>query len=115
MENMDASPTGAADQNLVGSVDYMSFMDHHESAVSSHPRSMDASMKPPTSTSKLFPNATLFPHMNPMRVTPAQSNMYQSVSSQPTVPHIHSYMSISASTAMETFQSDIDDVKEDVK
>jgi hypothetical protein len=51
--------------------------------------------------------------MNPMRVTPARSNMYQSVSSQPTDPPINSDMSIAASTAMETFQSDIDDVKED--
>jgi prophage DNA circulation protein len=53
--------------------------------------------------------------MNPMRVTSARSNMYQSVSSQPTDPPIHSDMSIAASTAMETFQSDIDDVKEDVQ
>jgi prophage DNA circulation protein len=53
--------------------------------------------------------------MNPMRVTPAHSNMYQLVSSQPTDPPIHSDMSISASTEMETFQSDIDDVKEDVQ
>jgi prophage DNA circulation protein len=41
--------------------------------------------------------------------------MYQAVSSQPTDPPIHSDMSIAASTAMETFQSDIDDVKEDVQ
>jgi hypothetical protein len=27
MENMDAAPSGAAAQNLVGSVDYISFMD----------------------------------------------------------------------------------------
>jgi hypothetical protein len=53
--------------------------------------------------------------MNPMRVTPDCSNMYQAVSSQPTDPPIHSYMSIAAITAMETFQSDIDDVKEDVQ
>jgi hypothetical protein len=53
--------------------------------------------------------------MNPMRVTPARSNMYQSVSSQRTDPPIHSYMYIEASTAMETFQSDIDDVTEDVQ
>jgi prophage DNA circulation protein len=53
--------------------------------------------------------------MNPMRVTPARSNMYQVVSSQPTDPPIHSDMSIAASTAMETFQSEIDDVKEDVQ
>jgi hypothetical protein len=55
------------------------------------------------------------PHMNPMRVTPASSNMYQAVSSQPTDPPIHSDMSIAASTAMENFQSEIDDVKEDVQ
>jgi hypothetical protein len=41
--------------------------------------------------------------------------MYQAFSSQPTAPPIHSDMSIAASTAMETFQSDIDDVKEDVQ
>jgi hypothetical protein len=55
------------------------------------------------------------PHMNPMRVTPARSNIYQPVSLQPTDPPIHSDMSIAASTEMETFQSDIDDVKEDVQ
>jgi hypothetical protein len=55
--NLDAVPPGAAAQNLVASVDSMSFMDHHASAVSNNPRSMDASLKPPTSTSKLFPNA----------------------------------------------------------
>jgi prophage DNA circulation protein len=49
--------------------------------------------------------------MNPMRFTPALSNMYQAVSSQPTYPPIHSDMPISASTSMETFQSDIDGVK----
>jgi hypothetical protein len=59
MENLDAVPRGAAAQNLVGSVDYMPFMDRHASAVSNNPRIMDASMKPPISTSKLFPNATL--------------------------------------------------------
>jgi prophage DNA circulation protein len=53
--------------------------------------------------------------MNPTRVTPARSNMYQAVSSQPTDPPIRSDMSIASSTAMETFQSDIDDVKEDVQ
>jgi hypothetical protein len=53
--------------------------------------------------------------MNPMRVTPARSNMYQAVSSQPTDPPIHSDMSIASSTAMEIFQSYIDDVKEDVQ
>jgi prophage DNA circulation protein len=53
--------------------------------------------------------------MSPMRVTPARSNIYQSVSSQPTAPPIHSDMSIAASTAMETFQSDIYDVKEDIQ
>jgi prophage DNA circulation protein len=41
--------------------------------------------------------------------------MYQAVSSQSTDPPIHSYISIAARTAMETFQSDIDDVKEDVQ
>jgi hypothetical protein len=64
MENMgtvDAAPPGAAAQNLVGSVDYMSFMDRHASDVSKNPRSMDASLKPPTSTSKMFPNVTLPP------------------------------------------------------
>jgi hypothetical protein len=115
MENMDAAPLGAAAQNLVGSVDSMSFMDRHVSAVSSNPRSMYASLKTPTSTIKRFPNETLPPHMNPMRATPARSNMYQGVSSQPTDPPIHSDMSIAASTAMETFQSEIDDVKEDVQ
>jgi hypothetical protein len=46
-----------------------------------------------------------------MRVTPSRSNMYQGVSLQPTDPPIHSDMSIAASTVIETFQSDIDDVK----
>jgi hypothetical protein len=95
MENMDATPPGAAAQNLVGSVDSMPFMDRHASAVSNNPRSMDASIKPPTSTSKLFPNATLLSHVNPMRATPARSKVYQTVSSQPTAPPIYSYMSIS--------------------
>jgi hypothetical protein len=113
MGNLDAAPPGAAAQNLVGSVDSIYFMDRHASAVSNNPRSMDARLKPPTSTSKLFPNATLPPHMNPMRATPARSNVYQSVSSQPTDPPIHSDMSIAANTAMETFQSDIYDVIED--
>jgi hypothetical protein len=115
MGNLDAAPLGAAAQNLMGSVDSMSFVDRHASAVSNNPRSMDASLKTPTSTSKLFTNATLPPHMNPMRATPARSNMYQAVSSQPTDPPIHSDMPIAASTAMETFQSDIDYVKEDVQ
>jgi prophage DNA circulation protein len=53
--------------------------------------------------------------MNPTRATPARSNMYQAISSQPADPPIHSDMSIAASTSMETFQSDIDDVKEDVQ
>jgi prophage DNA circulation protein len=53
--------------------------------------------------------------MKPMRVTPSRSNMYQAVSSQPTYPPILSDMSIAASTSMETFQSDIADVKEDVQ
>jgi hypothetical protein len=72
MENMgilDAAPSGDAAQNVVGSVDSMSFMDLHASAVSNNPRSIDASLKPPTSTSKLFPNSNLPPHMNPMRVS----------------------------------------------
>jgi hypothetical protein len=102
MGNLDAAPPGAETQNLVGSVDYMSFMDRHASAVSNNPRSVDASLKLPTSTSKLLPNATLLPHMNPMRATPARSNMYQSVSSQPTDPPIHSDTTIAASIAMET-------------
>jgi prophage DNA circulation protein len=41
--------------------------------------------------------------------------MYQSVSLQTTDPPIHSDTSITASTAMETFQSDIDGVKGDVQ
>jgi prophage DNA circulation protein len=53
--------------------------------------------------------------MNPMRVTLARSNMYQLFSLQPTDPTIHSDMSIATSTVMETFQSEIDDVKEDVQ
>jgi hypothetical protein len=61
MGNLDAAPPGAAAQNLVGSVDYMSFMDRHAYDVSNNPRSMDASLKPPTSTSKLFPNVTIPP------------------------------------------------------
>jgi prophage DNA circulation protein len=55
------------------------------------------------------------PHINPMRDTPSHSNMYQAVSWQPTDPPIHSDMAIAASTAMETFQLDSDDVKEDVQ
>jgi hypothetical protein len=50
MENMDAAPPGVAAQNLVVTVDPMSFMDCHASTVSNKPRSMDASMNPPTST-----------------------------------------------------------------
>jgi hypothetical protein len=61
MGNKDAAPPGAAAQNLVGSVDYMSFVDRHASAVSNNPRSMDVSLKPPTYTSKLFTNANLSP------------------------------------------------------
>jgi hypothetical protein len=61
MENMYAAPPGSAAQNLVGSVDFMSLMDHHASEVSNNPRSMYASMKAPISTSKLFPNANLPP------------------------------------------------------
>jgi prophage DNA circulation protein len=90
-------------------------MDSNASDVYNNPRRMDVSLKPPTSTSKLFHNATLPPHINPMRVTPDRSNMYQAFSSQPTDPPIHSDMSIAERTAMETFQSDIDDVKEDVQ
>jgi hypothetical protein len=115
MENMDAAPPEAAAQNFVGSVDYISFMDINAFTVSNNHRSVYAIMTPPTSTSKLFPNATRSPHMNPRNVTLARSNVYQSVSSQPTAPSIHSDMYISASTAMETFQSDIDDIKEDVQ
>jgi hypothetical protein len=112
IRNMDAAPPGAAARNLVGSVDSMSCMDLHAYAVSNNPRSMDASMKSPTSTSKIFPNT---PPMNPMRVTLVRSNMYQSVSSQRIDSPIHSDMSIAASTAIETFQSDIYNVKEDVQ
>jgi hypothetical protein len=59
MDNVDAQSPGpaAAAQNLVGSVDYVYFMDRHASTVSNNPRSMAARMKPPTSTSKMFPNA----------------------------------------------------------
>jgi hypothetical protein len=63
--NLDDAPPGAAAQNLVGSVYSLSFMDRHASAVSNNPISMDASLKPHTSTSKLFPNATLPPILNP--------------------------------------------------
>jgi hypothetical protein len=58
---MDAAPPGAAAQYLVGIVDSMSFMDRHASAVSNNHRIMDASMKPPTYTSKLFTNTNLPP------------------------------------------------------
>jgi hypothetical protein len=68
MGNMDAVPPGATAQNLAGSVDSMSFMDCHASTMSNNPRSMDASMKPPTYTSKLFPNVTLPPKMSPIKV-----------------------------------------------
>jgi hypothetical protein len=61
MGNLDDAPPGFAAQNLVGTVDSMSFMDRHASAVSKNPRSMDASLNPPTHTSKLFPNAILPP------------------------------------------------------
>jgi hypothetical protein len=114
METMNAVPPGAAAQSLVGSVDYMSFMDRHAYAVSNNPRSMDASVTPP-STIHVFPNATLSPHMSPKSVTPANSNVYQASSVQPRAPLINSDMYIAASTAMETFQSDIDNVKEDVQ
>jgi FtsZ-binding cell division protein ZapB len=53
--------------------------------------------------------------MKSIRVTRARSNMYQAVTLQPTYPPIYSDMSIAASTAMGTFQLDIDDVKEYVK
>jgi prophage DNA circulation protein len=53
--------------------------------------------------------------MKPIMFTPDLYNMYQSVSSQPTSPAIHSDMSIAEIITMETFQSDIDDVKEDVQ
>jgi hypothetical protein len=66
MGNMDAVTPGAVSQNLVGSVDYsMSFMDRHAYDVSNNTRSMDASLKPHTSTSKLFSNATLPPILTP--------------------------------------------------
>jgi hypothetical protein len=77
MGNLDAAPPGAAAQNFVGSVDSMSFMDRHASAVSNNPRSMDAILKPPTSTSKLFPNATPPPyephevHSSPLQYVPS--------------------------------------------
>jgi hypothetical protein len=61
MGNLDDAPPGAAAQNLLGSVDYMSFMDLHASSVYNNPRSMDKSLKPPTSTSKLFTNSALPP------------------------------------------------------
>jgi hypothetical protein len=113
MENMDAAPQGAAAQNLVGSVDSMSFKDRHASAVSNNPRSMDASTTPTLLLVACFPMPP--PHMNPKSQTPVRSNVYHLVSSQPTVPPIKSDMYIAASTSMETFQSDIDDVKEDCK
>jgi polyhydroxyalkanoate synthesis regulator phasin len=53
--------------------------------------------------------------MHPMRVTPARSNMYQAVSSQPTDQPIQPDISIATSTEMKTFKSDIDDVNEDVQ
>jgi hypothetical protein len=56
MGNLDAAPPRAAAQSLVDSVDSMSFMDSHASAVTNNPRNMDARCKPPTSTSKLFTN-----------------------------------------------------------
>jgi hypothetical protein len=55
MENMDAAPPGAAAQTLVGSVDSISFMDRHTSAVSNNPRSMDASNTPPLPQVNCFP------------------------------------------------------------
>jgi hypothetical protein len=53
--------------------------------------------------------------MNPKNITPAHSNVYHTVSLKPTNPPTHSDMPITASTAMETFQSDNDDIKEDVQ
>jgi hypothetical protein len=55
MGNLDAAPPGAAAHNLVGSVDYMSFMDRHASDVSNNPRSMDASLKPVLPPVNCFP------------------------------------------------------------
>jgi hypothetical protein len=43
---MEAAPHRAAAQNLVGSVDYVSFMDLHASEVSNNPISMDVSTNP---------------------------------------------------------------------
>jgi hypothetical protein len=74
---------------------------------------MDDSVNPPNSTSLFFTNATIPHHMNPKSLTPDQLNVYQSISVQPRAPHINSDMSIAASTVLETFQSDINDVKED--
>jgi hypothetical protein len=113
MENMDAAPPGSAAQNLVGSIDSMSFMDRHASSESNNPRSVDVIMKPPTSTSKIFP----------MPPPPRESHKEHSSSlkhvsnsqfatNSSTYPLRYVYIS---STAMETFQSDIDDVKEDVQ
>jgi hypothetical protein len=65
VENMDAAPPGAAAKKLLGSVYSMSFMDRNAYAVSNNPRSMDASMKPPSPTSKLFPNSPLPPTHEP--------------------------------------------------
>jgi hypothetical protein len=114
MENMDAAPPAAAAQNLVSSVDYKSFMDLHAYAVSNNPISMYASMDPLLSPVNCLPMPPFSPH-EPTKVTPAHSNVYQAVSSQQTDPPIHSDMYIAASTAMENFQSDIDDAKEDVQ
>jgi hypothetical protein len=79
MENMDAAPQGAAYQNLVASVDYMSFMDHHVSAVSNNPISMDASTTPHFHQQIV---SQCPPHMKPKSITPALSNLYQAVSLQ---------------------------------
>jgi hypothetical protein len=55
MGNLDAVPPRTAAQNFVGIVDYMSFMDLHAYSVCNTPRSMDASLKPPTFTRNFFP------------------------------------------------------------
>jgi hypothetical protein len=90
----------------------MAFMDRHAFAVTNNPRSMDASTTPPYFHQLIFYQC---PPMSPTSITPARSNVHQTVSSQPTVPPINSDMFISEITAMETFQLDIDNVKEDVQ
>jgi hypothetical protein len=96
MGNLDA-----AAHNLVGSVDYASFMDRHASAVSKNPRSMDARLKPPTST--CFPMPPLG-HSIPLQyVTNGQFATNRST-------HPLRYVNSS-----KYFQLNIDDVKEDVQ